>query len=464
MSLALASTVGAQTRSSQGNVAQATTSVDLREIAQKAYTFAYPMVVMEVTRRATTGGRLTNRLVHAVVFPDDHFRQVIHPNADTLYSLAWLDLAQEPVLLHVPDTQGRYYLFQLIDAWTETIASPGKRTTGTGEGWFAFVGPGWKGNLPPEVKRIDCPTNMAWLMGRTQTNNASDYDFVHNLQKGYKLTMLSSYGKVPEPVSAEYRPVGPNSTVPPPVQVAQMSSTEFFQTFAQLLATNPAHAGDVAMMSAIAKLGIAPGKPFPAAPLTDAELKAIDDGARESASALAAFDASKMPKVKTGWTPPGDYGRYGTNYQLRAVVARYFLGALPAEDAVYESTLRDSAGQLLSGAHAYTIHFDKSGTPPVKAFWSLSVYDDQGYFAANTINRFAIGDRDPLKFNSDGSLDIYIQHDSPGTAKESNWLPTPAAGFNMVLRMYWPEEQVIKTLWIPPAVVQVAQTGASAGR
>src|SRR5262249_7802727 len=236
-----------------------------------------------------------------------------------------------------------------------------------------------------------------------------------------------------------------------------------FQTFAQLLATNPSHAGDAAMMSAIAKLGIVPGKPFPAAPLNEAERKAIDDGAQDAAAALAAFDAGKMPKVKTGWTPPGNYGRYGTNYQLRAIVARYFLGALPAEDAVYESALRDSAGQLLSGAHAYTIHFDKSSTPPVKAFWSLSVYDDQGYFAANRINRFAIGDRDPLKFNSDGSLDIYIQHDSPGTAKESNWLPAPAAGFNLVLRMYWPEDQVIKTVWIPPAVVQVGQTGAPAG-
>lgn len=454
----LAPTVSAQTNS-PGTAARS----DVRQVAQKAYVFAYPMVVMEMTRRAATQGssRLTNHFAHAPVFPDDRFRQVIRPNADTLYSTAWLDLSKEPVLLHVPDTRERYYLFQLMDAWTETIASPGKRTTGTGEGWFAIVGPGWKGNLPPSVKRIDCPTNTAWLLGRTQTNSAADYDFVHSLQRGYKLATLSSFPQEPAVPAPDSAVTPARSDLPPPAQVAQMSATEFFQTFAQLVTANPAHAEDAPTMAQLASIGIIPGKAFPAKQLSGAEFKAIEDGAHDAAAGLASFDGSKMPKGKTGWTLPGNYGRYGTNYQLRAIVARYFLGALPSEDAVYLSSLHDSSGQPFTGARRYTLHFDKGNTPPARAFWSLTLYDDQGYFAANPIKRFAIGDRDQLKFNADGSLDLYIQHVSPGVDEESNWLPAPAAGFNLVLRMYWPEESVIKGTWTPPAVTPVA---ATAGR
>src|SRR5579864_808478 len=452
--------------SAQNKPAEAASTAEIRQIAQKAYVFAYPMVVMDVTRRATTQGgggyrQLANRFAHAQYFPDDRFRQVIRPNADTLYSVSWLDLSKEPVLLHVPDTKGRYYLFQLLDAWTETVASLGKRTNGTAEAWFAIAGPGWKGTLPPGAVRVDCPTNSAWLLGRTQTNSAADYDFVHNIQRGYKLTPLSSYPA--EPPAAGYDPAQPpqRANIAPPAQVAQMSATEFFQTFATALAANPAHADDAPMMAQLARIGIVAVKSFPAQPLSDVELKAIDEGAHDAAAALAAFDGNNLPKGKTGWTLPTSYGRYGTNYQVRSIVARYFFGALPAEDAVYLSCMRDSSGQPFTGAQRYVIHFDKGATPPVKAFWSLTLYDDQGYFAANSIKRFAIGDRDQLKLNADGSLDLYLQHDSPGADKESNWLPAPSASFNLVLRMYWPEDAVIKGAWIPPAAVPA---NATAGR
>ena len=135
------------------------------------------------------------------------------------------------------------------------------------------------------------------------------------------------------------------------------------------------------------------------------------------------------------------------------MTARYFLGILPAEDAVYLSTERDSRGDPFTGSKRYTMHFEKGQTPPVRAFWSLTLYDEQGYFAANPLKRFAIGDRDPLMLNNDGSLDLYIQRDSPGADKESNWLPAPEAGFNLALRMYWPEASVISGEWTPPPVV-----------
>jgi hypothetical protein len=430
---------------------------EARKIAGHAYTFAYPLVLVEMTRRANTqdsSPRYINHFLHALAFPDEHFRQVIRPNADTLYSSAWLDLSSEPVLLHVPDTKGRYYLMQFMDAWTETIASPGKRTTGTGEGWFAIVGPSWKGKLPEKAQRIDCPTNISWLIGRTQTNGSSDYEFVHSIQQGYQLMPLSEYPKASPPITmADLSQLQLRGSVPPPVRVAQMSAAEFFNLFAQLLVKNPAHAMDEPMMQQLAKIGIVPGQPFPPANLRPEQLQAIDEGAQASAKALGGFDRSSLPTGKTGWTLPGKYGRYGTNYVVRALTARYFLGILPTEDAVYLSAVHDGSGQPLDGSKRYTMHFEKGSTPPERAFWSLTAYDEQGYFAGNPLHRFAIGDRDALKLNADGSLDIYIQHDSPGADKESNWLPAPAASFNLALRMYWPEPQAISGEWTPPAVV-----------
>jgi hypothetical protein len=357
----------------------------------------------------------------------------------------------------VPDTKGRYYLMQFMDAWSETIASPGKRTTGTGEGWFAIVGPGWgkTGKLPDNVQRIDSPTSTVWLIGRTQTNGPADYDFVHSIQQGYKLSRLSAY-PAGEPAVAltdmAQLHAGSNAP-PPPVQVAHMSADDYFTLVAQLLVKNPPHPEDAAMMRQLAKIGIVPGQPFPAAPLSPEERKAVAEGAQSAADAINNFDRSKLANGKTGWTLPGHYGRYGTNYAVRALTARYFLGILPSEDAVYLSALRDSAGDSFQGSKRYTMHFEKGQTPPVRAFWSLTLYDDQGYFAANSIKRFAIGDRDAIKFNADGSLDLYIQHDSPGNDKESNWLPAPSAGFNLALRMYWPEPPAISGEWTPPPVV-----------
>ena len=462
--LGLASAAAPQTGSPGPATAAPVGAAEARKIAEQAYTFAYPLVVMEMTRRANTQGgspRFVNHFVNALAFPDDRFRQVIRPNADTLYSSSWLDLTNEPVLLHVPDTKGRYYLMQFMDAWTETIASPGKRTTGTGEGWFAIVGPGWKGKLPDKVQRIDSPTTTVWLIGRTQTNGPADYDFVHTIQQGYQLARLSAYpaGEPPVAVTDLAQLQAGSSAPPPPVQVAHMSAPEFFTLAAQLLAKNPPHPEDAPMMRQLGKIGIVAGQPFPATHLSPEELKAVEEGAQTAANAINNFDRSKLANGKTGWTLPGHYGRYGTNYAVRALTARYFLGILPSEDAVYLSSTRDSIGDPLQGSKSYTVHFAKGELPPVRAFWSLTLYDDQGYFAANPVKRFAIGDRDALKFNADGSLDLYIQHDSPGPDKESNWLPAPAAGFgfNLALRMYWPEPAAISGDWTPPPVVVAAR-------
>jgi len=433
---------------------------ETRALGEKAYVFAYPIVLMEFTRRMAIehpvlGAPEMNQFAHAPAFPTDAFRQVIRPNADTLYSSAWLDLSREPQVLHVPDTHDRYYLMQFMDAWTETFNVPGKRTTGTQEGWFAVVGPGWKGTLPARTQRIDSPTNMVWLLGRTQTNGPADYEFVHSLQKGYTLMPLSLYPDGPRPAPPNLR-VNPVSGLPtPPIQVARLSSTEFFETFAHLLETNPPHPADAPMVAQLARAGIVPGRPFDSSALNPDQRKAFEEGARAASARLEALGSggSGGKPGKTGWTEwnAAKVGRYGTDYVARAAVARIGLGANAPEDAIYLNCSVDADAKPFRGTNRYRIHFTKDSMPPVDAFWSITMYSDDGYFVKNPINRFAIGDRDPLKFNSDGSLDIYIQSTE---AKDRNWLPSPEAGFNLTLRMYWPKQQVLSGNWTPPAVTR----------
>ncbi len=436
---------------------------EVRTIAERAYTFAYPMVLMEYTRRNALergglgGAAETNRFTHAAAFPDARFRQVIRPNADTLYSSAWLDLSKEPLILRVPDTHDRYYLMQFTDAWTETFDVPGKRTTGTGERMFAIVGPGWTGKLPDRAQRIDAPTNMVWLLGRTQTNGPGDYENVHAIQHGYVLMPLSLYPDGPRAT----KPGTPRRAAPaaltPPMLVERLTAVEFFTTFAELLAANPPHQDDGPIMTDLARIGIAPGRPFRADALGPEGLKGLQEAAEAVSKRLAAMDGRVGRPGKTGWTGGGGkVGRYGTDYAARAMVARIGLGANPPEDAVYMHCQQDSGGRPLNGAGNYRIHFDKDQLPPVRAFWSVTMYSQDGYFIANPINRFAIGDRDSLKYNADGSLDLYIQHQAPDGAKVANWLPAGPEDFNLSLRMYWPKGDVIAGKWVPPAVVRLA--------
>ena len=458
------------------SAATSPTTAEIRALAASAYTFAYPLVLMDVTRRtdlerrAQAGLPGANHFLHAQVFPDDHSRIVIRPNADTLYSIAWLDLSHEPILLHVPDTHGRYYVMQLLDAWTETFDMPGKRTRGTEARWFGIVGPGWQGTLPPQVEKIIAPTNSVWLLGRTQVNGTADYDAVHAVQKGFTLIPLSEYPNgfssappaPPVPPAAAAAPgssPGVNRSEPPPLQVRQMSATEFFQTVATLLETNPPHPQDAPLMKQLARVGILPGKVFNPASLGEEGQKALEQGLKAAADSLATpRPPGGLSETLNGWSSGfgAATGRYGIHYDARAAVARAGLGALPPEEAMYFSCCETNAAHSLSGEHAYTLHFSAAELPPVRAFWSLTLYGEDGYFVANALHRFAIGDRDALKFNGDASLDLFVQHVSPGADRDSNWLPAPEGKFNLSLRLYWPGEDLVRGGWKPTRVLTQA--------
>jgi hypothetical protein len=452
----------------------------------QAYLYGYPLVLMDVTKKmgmqpnAPGPHGPINQFCHIWSFPDPNFTIIVSPNADTLYSTAFLDLAREPIVLHVPDTKGRYYLMQMMDAWTNVFASPGKRTTGTEEGDFAIIGPDWKGTLPPGVKKIHSPTNMAWILGRTQCNGKDDYAAVNAIQRQYTLTPLSAYGKQYTPPGLG--PADPTVDVktPPVTQVAKMDAATFFNRLALLMKDNPPAPADAPMVQKLAGLGIVPGQPFKPAAVDPPVLRGLekavwsvkaffDGAAKGTQGALQESDFDRevfkllntavqklTMNIENGWIVlPKQVGRYGTNYALRALVALVGFGANLPEDAIYPMARMDGRGKPLNGAQRYVLHFAKGQTPPAKAFWSLTMYNSKQAFVPNPIDRYAIGDRDRLKFNPDGSLDLYIQNESPGKNREANWLPAPKDDFNLALRIYWPKSEVLNGAWKPPAVQPV---------
>jgi hypothetical protein len=428
-------------------------------IGMDAYIYGYPLVLMDATRQVMTAvprndGRKApiNQLLHFREFPDYTFTDVVSPNADTLYSTAWLDLTKEPIVLSVPSIGRRYYLIQMLDAWTNVFAVPGTRTTGNGEREFAIVGPQWNGKLPLGVREIKSPTNMVWVVGRIQTNGKADYAAVHSIQDRYMLTPLGALGSTHTPPDKVPVAPGIDQQTPPAKQVAKMHAASFFARLNSLMKNNPPAAADATALARFAAIGVAPGTTFNLEEMDPAVAKSIEESVRVAQAKI--IDDAKKPlgKIVNGWQVfDRPVGNYGTDYLWRAIVALVGLGANLPEDAIYPHATTDAQGQPLTGANRYVVHFPKGQLPPVNAFWSLTMYNSEQAFVQNPINRYAIGDRDNLRFNDDGSLTLYIQNESPGKDKESNWLPAPSDSFNIVMRLYWPKKEIVDGTWkIPP--------------
>jgi hypothetical protein len=433
-----------------------TLSDDLHTLSYEAALYFYPLVTMDVTRlqainKPPADGSMfgpPNEFHHLRAFPSAEFRSVVRPNFDTLYSGAWLDLTAGPVILHAPDTDDRYYLLPLIDMWTDVFATPGKRTTGTDAHDWAITGPGYRGDLPAGLPVIAAPTPYVWIIGRTQTNGPADYEAVHAVQDGYRLTPL---GQPPgHVIDANY------DTCTEPLKIVNnMAALDFFTYAADLLTVNPPHPTDFSQLARIAGLGIVAGQPFHAGRFTSKQRTQIDAGFADALKDMQAALNTLGTNVN-GWTTFTEtMGVYGNYYLKRAVVTLVGLGANPAEDAVYPLLTADADGDAPIGEHDYVLHFDADKLPPAYAFWSVTMYDAEGFQVANELNRFAIGDRDPLKYNADGSLDLYLQHSNPGPDREPNWLPAPLGPLGVTMRLYAPKREVLDGRWHPPAVQRV---------
>ena len=420
-------------------------------LGAEGYIFGFPLVIMDVTRAnsAHTIGP-ENELRRVRKFPDASFRDVVRPNVDTLYSSAFIRMAQGPWVFEMPPNQQRFEVMPFMDAWTNVFAAPGTRSIGTGGDRFLLAGPNWQGAVPGGLTLLRAPTDLVWLIGRTQTNGVADYATVHQLQDGLTLRRLADWqaGRVAPTVTLAPTP-GANKTAPPIQQMQAMDVHDFFSRLATLMADNPPAAADGPMLAKLARLGIAPGQP-PTWGISDRWAVGLG---RQIADWTVARELKKRPTVR-GWiTPPPILGNYGTFYNTRAVVAMIGLGANLPADAMYPSATVDGTGAALHGKHRYRLHFAKGSLPPVHAFWSITAYGPDDFFVSNPLQRFALGDRDPLQFNPDGSLDLLLQAQPPEAAQRSNWLPVQAdAAFTLTVRLYWPKAQALDGRWGMPGL------------
>jgi hypothetical protein len=442
-----------------------------RAIAVDAYLYFYPLISMDITRKQSTniepgkefGKGPMNSFVNVPAYPPANLKVVVRVNFDTLYSIAWLDLAKEPLIVSVPDTHGRYYLLPMLDMWTDVFASPGSRTTGTEPGDFLVTAPEWNGIVPAGFTRIGAPTPYVWVIGRTKTDGPQDYEAVNKIQAGFRVTPLSERGKTPKPVDVDIDQTVDMKT-PPKTQVDKMPAAKYFAYAAELLKLHPPHITDQPIIAQLKLIGIEPGKSFKLDNQNPNVKKALES-APEAAQQRMAWKVPTVARVANYWSMNTDtMGVYGNYYLKRAIVAQLGLGANLPEDAIYPLNLADETGKPLDGANSYKIHFDKGATPPVNAFWSITLYDADGFQVGNALNRFAVSSWMPFKYNADGSLDLYFQNDSPGKDNESNWLPAPRGPFNLTMRLYSPQTAALTGEWNPSPIKKVEAVALRAAR
>ncbi len=451
--------LGAAPCLAQGKLAKGET----QKIAEEAFIYAFPMVMnygilyeFFVDRSSSQYKTTINQIYNEANVATPKDTAVVTPNSDTPYSFVEMDLWSEPFVLTVPEVEkGRYYSIQLVDLYTFNYGYIGSRATGNGAGSYMIAGPTWKGGRPPGIKKVfRSETDYSLALYRTQLFNPADIDNVRKIQAAYKAEPLSQFLGRPKPAA------------PPSVAWRRIDKTmaeaDPFGYLAFLLQFCLPVGGakvEAPLRDRFAKIGIEAGKPFPIdrfTPEQKAELKAgAMSGLEKIKQRVATIGANQ-----NGWRVPtagfGDRAAYKGDWTLRAAAAMAgILGNSPAE-AIYPLLGTDSEGNKPDASKsAYTLTFPAGQLPPVNAFWSVTMYDGKTQLlVANPINRYLINSPmlPDLKKNADGSLTIYLQKDSPGADKESNWLPAPDGPIYVVMRLYWPKPSVLKAGWKPPAV------------
>jgi hypothetical protein len=435
----------------------------LKRLAAEVYVYAYPLVLTDVTREVETARTGANEFQHDRTVPNASTTDVAFPNADFLYSQAWLDLSKGPIVLSVPDTKDRYYLVAMLDAWTNVAASIGKRTTGTEKGDFAIVGPHWKGSVPAGMSEVKSSSDMAWLFARLRLNERSEVAAINKLQDQFDLRPLAaapkkgkSKGKGKEKAAPPVHTTAVDTKTPPRDQVAKMDAATFYTRLAMALPGNPPAKDDAPMEDKMKRLGVVPGQAFDPRKLSELGATSVDQGMKSALDAIvAAGRRGPTGDIRNGWSTDRELGRWGVDYGKRAVAAWRGIGVNAPEDAIFMTAHFDAGGKRLDGNNRYVLHFDKDNAPPTDGFWSLSMYSELQRFVPNAQNRFNIDSGDDLKTNPDGSVDLYIQSTDPGQDKQSNWLPAPKGPFTLMLRIYWPRDTVVGGKWNPPGIKQV---------
>jgi hypothetical protein len=432
------------------------------DIATLAYIWGYPLVIKVRTYDYAISPNIppgplrgpVNTIAHARDLLDASYTDVVRPNQDTLYSVSYLDLMNKSLILQVPPMSDRYYVLQFTDAYTNSFKYIGTRTNVTSGGTYFITGPNWTGTVPSGMLQIKSPTNLAVLIARILVNGPTDVPNVRALQDKLSLSPISATEGSPIPVNTS---VSKSEEIPVSSQPAFMPTTgaKIFDELGNDMIDNPPFQDDAGAVAKFEMIGIGPGL-TPSTTKNETILKALEQGIIVGEKMIDEKIAH-LGSVVNGWSFNLDTGNYGSDYLLRAAVAKTALGANAPEEALYPLTFVDNSGNNLTGSEKYVIHFDKDKIPPVEAFWSITMYNSKYGFVDNPINRYAIGDRTPgFKFNSDGSFDIYVQKDNPGKEKESNWLPATPDNFSLLLRLYIPKEIVLKGEYQYPQVQRVS--------
>jgi hypothetical protein len=436
-------------------------------LGMNAVIWGYPAVMFEQFMRARTQPDIVKLgnpqsavnqfgLVRELRGPE--YKQIATPNNDTIYAQAFCDVGREPLILSVPKVDAkRYYGMQLWDPNGDTFGYVGTRTTGREAGNYALVGPNWKGELPVGVKRIDSPYNGLVVWGRIGVDGSDDLKNALEIEDQLRLTPLSQFGKSDKPVPPGLAFSDQRVTLPNPQNVT--GDLIFFVELANSLKYTPPKPQDAVVAESLSLIGFKDDNTF-------FDYNSLSDAQRGGLSKALQFGlylmdvyAQSAGLVSNGWRWSPKSGLMGNDYLFRATFAKWFTGGNAPQEAIYMDGRLDQKGQPLSGSKKYTIHFEKGQLPPVKAFWSISMYDIRdGSFVENSIKRYTIGDRTPgLLINPDGSLDIYIQNQPPQDAKQkANWLPAPAGGFNLNLRLYVPDDSLQQGTWMPPVIEEVS--------
>ena len=447
--------VGAEEGQAPGAVEAIRTAVD-------AYIYGYPLITYEMIRRQQTNVAAPDaehapmgQMIKLRTYPAVDNHCCAAPNADTLYTIVWLDVSNEPWVFSIPDMGDRYYIMQTMDGWSNVFAAPSPRTTGSKAQTYVITGPGWSGKLPQGVSQIKSATGMVWILGRIySTGTPEDYAAVHALQDKFSAIPLSAFGK---PYTPPQGRVDPDIDMKTAVrkQVNDLDIDAYFKMLGQLMKTNPPTAQDAPMVARMAEIGLVPGQDF-----DPSKLDFLDREIIKVVPKLALVEMGlylKRQKTTNGWLYITEGpGNWGTNYLLRGMCNMLGPGWNLPHDAVYPLSLRDASGDEYDGAmHNYVVRFEKGQLPPAEAFWSLTMYDPNFFFVPNPINRYDLSRRDHLIANPDGSIELYLQANSPGKDMEENWLPAPKGKFKLVMRMYWPKEtppSILDGTWTPPPV------------
>lgn len=425
--------------------------------AEAIFDYTYPLVIMKISQDLMLTVPLRprtdpNHFIHFRRLAQPEQRAVVLGNRNTLYSVGWLDLSQGPVVFQIPDMGERYYVMPLLDAWTNTFESLGSRTTGQGPQSYLIANAAYEGDVPEGATLITSPTNMVWITGRIQADSAEDAVSAAQLQDQYVLMTLEEATSGTDPF-ADFEPDFTFAKVGLPVPYSlRMEAAEFYDTFLQMWAENPGPSEDQDMTALMASAGLALGETASFSDLPEATQTVLEQGlkAKQAAYSKAFYEGTAQTEAWLFNIDPA-MGNWGTDFARRAYWAMWGLGTNISQDAVYGVTQLDSDLAPLNGQNTYQIRFEPGELPPTNAFWSVTNYDAEGYLERNAEDRYSLGSNHALSFNSDGSLDFYLSNTRP-EIEDVNWVPAPAGDFKTLLRIYWPQDDVLDGIWSLPDV------------